>query len=199
MTIYLVRHGETNSNIDRIVQTPDTPLSINGERQAQKFANAYSKLPISHILTSDYARARVTAQALQSQINAKFSTNTMLRERNFGDLRGVSHDDIPHNFMAEDFRPPNGETYNEFVLRVTKAWEYIVDQAKNEQGDLLIVTHGLVLRCIFKHILALPENILANIEIHNTCVTSVHQPNYVIIEQLCNIEHLLENDYANPQ
>lgn len=36
--VLLVRHGETPGNRHRIVQTPDTPLSEVGRRQAQRAA-----------------------------------------------------------------------------------------------------------------------------------------------------------------
>ena len=38
MSIYLIRHGQTNGNRDRILQTPDTPLSELGRQQAQQLA-----------------------------------------------------------------------------------------------------------------------------------------------------------------
>ena len=38
MLIYLIRHGETASNVARILQTPDIPLSATGIRQAELVA-----------------------------------------------------------------------------------------------------------------------------------------------------------------
>jgi broad specificity phosphatase PhoE len=38
MPILLIRHGETDSNAARIVQTPDVPLSARGVAQAERLA-----------------------------------------------------------------------------------------------------------------------------------------------------------------
>jgi broad specificity phosphatase PhoE len=190
MAIYLVRHGETNGNANKIVQTPDTPLSKTGYQQAQQFANAYADFPISGIVSSDYTRAQSTAIALHRKNNASYVTNILLRERNFGDLRGHAYASIPDDIMAHDYHPPNGESYAEFTHRVGEAWKQIIALAQDETDDLLVMSHGLVLRCIFTDILSLSTHDLLQTDIQNTCVTRLNGPCYTKIELLCNVSHL---------
>lgn len=197
MTIYLIRHGETNGNANRVVQTPDTPLSKKGYKQAQEFANAYCDFPISCIVSSDYTRAQSTAIALHSKLDIPYITNKLLRERNFGDLRGHAYANIPDDIMAHDYYPPNGESYAEFTLRVGKAWQQIMTLAQNEEAGLLVMTHGLVLRCILSDILLLPEHDLVQTDIQNTCVTKVTGPKYTSVELLCDVSHLEEHALKN--
>jgi broad specificity phosphatase PhoE len=190
MWIYLVRHAETDGNLNRIVQCPNTPLSIRGMRQAQQFADYYSCLPITGILSSDYKRAHTTASVLQAKISCKTTLSELLRERNFGDLRGKSYSDIPQNTFEFDFHPPKGESYMCFVKRVKNAWKHIVESQQSLNGDLLIVTHGLVLRCIFTEILRLQSSILEKADIQNTCVTKINAHDHTLIPLLCDVKHL---------
>ena len=70
MKVYLVRHGETPFNAARILQRPDTPLSQLGAAQAARVAQRLAGTGIERILTSDYARARATADAIHAATRA---------------------------------------------------------------------------------------------------------------------------------
>ncbi|MFT6270646.1 MAG: broad specificity phosphatase PhoE [Alphaproteobacteria bacterium] len=192
MWIYLTRHAETDGNVKRVVQTPDTPLSSRGERQAQQFADAYSQLPISSILSSDYGRTHATALKLHDKLNRQFVISELLRERNFGDLRGKAYDDIPTDIFALDYHPPGGESYTKFVARIREAWQQVIKVAKGQEGDLLVMTHGLVVRCILTEILTLSPQVLAQTDIQNTSVTKISADDHANIPLLCDITHLSE-------
>lgn len=64
--IFLVRHGQTVHNRDRILQGPrlDGPLSELGQRQADSVADALADVRFAALYSSPMARARQTAQAL---------------------------------------------------------------------------------------------------------------------------------------
>jgi broad specificity phosphatase PhoE len=190
MWIYLVRHAQTDGNAKRIVQLPDTPLSVDGERQAEEFAQAYLHLPISTILSSDYARARATALVLHRHEKTVMLSSKLLRERNFGDLRGVAYRDIPNDIFALNFKPPSGESHRDFVVRVGLAWQNVINVAKSNEGELLVMTHGLVVRCILTEILKLPTGVLNSADIQNTCVTKINKHNIADVPLICDVSHL---------
>lgn len=190
MWIYLIRHGETLGNRERIVQIPETPLSPLGEQQAVQLANAYTDKSISTILCSDYQRTQHTAQPLHEKTNSKLVLTELLRERNFGDLRGKSYDDIHVDFFAEDYLPPNGESQQQFSERILKAWELVKDTANQTSGNLVVMTHGLVVRCILAEVLCLEEEVLASIDVTNTCVTKINIADNSLIPLVCDGSHL---------
>ena len=97
--LLIVRHGETASNVARILQTPDIPLSQRGRQQADRLAQRLTEAPIGLILTSDYQRAMDTTQAIVAATGAPTRVSPLLRERNFGDWRGRPYADF-------DFDPP---------------------------------------------------------------------------------------------
>jgi len=70
MSILLVRHGETASNAARILQFPDVPLSDRGLAQAERVATRLAGLGAEGIVSSDYARAQMTAERVQAATGA---------------------------------------------------------------------------------------------------------------------------------
>ena len=192
MWIYLARHAETVGNLARIVQTPSTPLSELGPKQAIALATEYSNKNIAKVMCSDYKRTQETASPLVASLNLSTDLNPMLRERNFGDLRGLAYDDIDSNFFEQDYKPANGETYPQFVERIKQAWKQVVEVAKNQPADehLLVMTHGLVVRCVLTEILKLPESVLSELDVTNTCVTQINCHDMTDIPLLCDTSHL---------
>jgi N-acyl-D-aspartate/D-glutamate deacylase len=81
MSIYLIRHGETPGNRDRIVQVPETPLSDRGQGQARRLAERLSDHPIRRILASDLARAYMTAEAVGRALGLGVEPDPLLQER----------------------------------------------------------------------------------------------------------------------
>jgi probable phosphoglycerate mutase len=144
MSILLIRHGETASNAARVVQTPDTPLSLRGLEQARRLGRRLAREGVERILSSDYARARMTADAVRDATGAPLDVEPLLRERNFGDLRGRAYADIGFDIFAEGYQPPNGESWESFHARVARAWSAMQRAALEAEGRIAVVTHGLV-------------------------------------------------------
>ena len=190
MSIYLIRHGQTNGNRDRIVQMPDTPLSELGHQQAQQLAQTFQNISIEKIICSDYMRTQQTAAPLRAIKQSTFSLQTLLRERNFGDLRGRPYEEIDADFFAESYAPPNGETHLQFIERVNHAWEFVLTTHQNMQGSLIVMTHGLVLREIIKQHLIVDETISSLSDFQNTCITEVNATDKKTVLRLCDAQHL---------
>src|SRR5690349_21025 len=144
MAIFVARHGETELNAARIIQMPTTPLSARGRDQAARLAARLAPLGIARILTSDYLRAVETAEAIAARSGAAIVVDPLLRERDFGDIRGTPYNDLGRDPFASDYHPPNGETWEMFYDRVASAWELVARVAADTPGNLAVVTHGLV-------------------------------------------------------
>lgn len=190
MSIYLIRHGQTNGNRDRIVQTPDTPLSTEGHRQAQLLAASFTGIPVQGIMCSDHIRTQQTAEPMRAMASASFTLEPLLRERSFGDLRGKAYADIDADFFAENYAPPNGETHPQFIQRVSLAWQSILDTYQNMSGNLIVMTHGLVLRELIKQHLVVNEGVLPLSDFQNTCITEVNGVDRKTVLKLCDALHL---------
>ncbi len=120
MRIYLVRHGQSEANVDKRVHltTADhaIPLSWTGRDQAEAAAaflhdhfatrrQSWGKIRLWH---SPYLRARETAEAFKIKFNGMLDStreHLLLCEQQFGLFDGISHEgtksEIERRFPAE--------------------------------------------------------------------------------------------------
>jgi broad specificity phosphatase PhoE len=150
MTILVIRHGETPSNAARILQTPDIPLSALGAGQALALARRLAAAGIARILASDMPRATMTAEPVALATGAPLEQSELLRERNFGDLRGRPFDTLGFDPLAMEDAPPGGESMSDFHARVDRAFAELVELRSRLEGPLAVITHGLVIRRILQ-------------------------------------------------
>jgi probable phosphoglycerate mutase len=128
-----LRHGETEGNVQRVYQRPDTPLNATGLAQAGRAAEYLRGQTVERILASDMRRAWQTAQAVAETVSAPVIAEPRLRERWFGDLIGTSSAGL-------DWRnePPNGELLRDFVVRTQDG----IRDALDTEAPTLLVAHG---------------------------------------------------------
>ncbi len=190
MSIFLIRHGETLGNASRTVQRPDNPLSSRGVAQAERLAMYLESRGIVAILSSDFARAAQTAERLARATGLPVHHDPLLRERNFGDLRGTPYADLGLDMFAPDYAPPNGETWEIFHARVDRAWVLVQQHAGTAGGHLAVVTHGLVCRSLAARHLLLPEGLTAPERWENAGLTLIDHPAPWRVRLLNSIAHL---------
>jgi len=198
MRIYLIRHGETVSNASRTIQHPHTPLSERGQEQARRLAERMRGLPLAAVLTSDYARARATAEAVSAATGAPLQVREGLRERNLGDLRGTPFAELTVDVFAPDYEPPNGESWERFHRRVEEAWAEVCRFAEGAGGDLAVVSHALVCHALAERCVALPQELrAAQLRFGNTSVTHVDGPPWQVSLLAC-CAHLDQDQITYP-
>lgn len=169
--IYLIRHGETHGNASRVVQLPGDPLSPRGIAQAERLARRLARQGIARILSSDLARAAMTAERLAKETGARVELDPLLQERNFGDARGTPYAELGFDLFAPEYAPPGGESWDVFHARVDRTWTLVLEAAARTEGHLAVVTHGLVCRSLAARYLALPPGQEVPVRWENTSVT----------------------------
>jgi len=173
MSIFLIRHGETDCNAARIVQLPEVPLSARGVTQAGRLAHRLAALGVGAIISSDLRRALMTAEHVRAATGAPIALDEGLQERNFGDLRGQAYADLKIDLFAPEYEPPGGELWERFHARVDAVWPRIVAAAAATSGNLAVVTHGLVCYSLALRHLRLPADEDPVARWHNASVTIV--------------------------
>ena len=197
MAIFVIRHGETPGNAARVFQTPDTPLSARGARQAERLARRLADEGIGHILASDLARAAMTAEHLQAATGAPVTHDPLLQERNFGDIRGTAHADVDADVYAPEYAPPGGEDWATFHARVVRAWARIREAAIATRGHLAVVTHGLVCFSLVRNHFALPPGETVPMHFGNTAITLVDAAPPWTVRRLNCTAHLEGGDASD--
>jgi probable phosphoglycerate mutase len=173
---------------------PTTPLSERGRRQAERLGVRLAPAGIVRILSSDFVRAIETAAAIAATTGAPIETDPLLRERNFGDIRGTPYNELGRDPFALDYHPPNGESWAMFYDRVARAWELVARVAAETPGNLAVVTHGLVCRVLVDRHLALPVGSSAPELWGNTALTEIDAAAPWQIRTLACCAHLVADD-----
>jgi broad specificity phosphatase PhoE len=87
--LYIVRHGETEWNVKKLVQgQTDIPLNKNGEWQAKQLAEQFKKIHFDAAYSSDLLRAKKTAEIIVLEKKITVETTKILREKYFGRFEG---------------------------------------------------------------------------------------------------------------
>lgn len=176
MSIYLIRHGETASNAARIVQTPDIPLNGRGLSQAAQLGARIAADGVALVLSSDAARALMTAKVIAEATGAPLEIDPDLAERCFGDVRGKPYAELGFDLFAPGYAPPSGETWDAFHARVDRVWERVVERRAALCGTLAVVTHGLVCRAIATRRLAIDASRRATVRAFQNASLTVIEP-----------------------
>lgn len=171
MSIILVRHGETAFNASRVLQPPDTPLSERGRLQAQAVARRLAGMSVGGIISSDLRRAVATAQAIAAPLGLDIRVHASLQERNFGELRGRAYDNLGFDPLLMEDAPAGGESMAAFCGRVAEAMALLREWRAATHGNLVVVSHGLVIRTLIERHLLLPADVSAQQRLANTSLT----------------------------
>ncbi|MGB7340969.1 MAG: histidine phosphatase family protein [Phototrophicaceae bacterium] len=175
--VYIVRHGETDYNVQHRWQGHlDVPLNPFGKQQAQSLANYCANIALDAIFSSDLERAMATVNPLAKHKNLSISTDKRLREVHLGIFQGLKraeiHEAYPHEAMRWDnddrFIIPNGESRNQVQKRMISAWQAITSQSNFT--NIMIVSHGGSLRLLMKKLF--PDRI-EHMHFANTSITIV--------------------------
>lgn len=147
--IILVRHGETDWNLERRWQGhADRPLNETGREQARELAHELAGREIAAIYSSDLMRAHETARILAGGLGLDVTAVPDLRERRFGSWEGLRDEDVEHRFPGAH-GPPDGETREEMTTRVLDSLRRIC--ATHPDDTVLVVSHGGPIRAALRH------------------------------------------------
>jgi probable phosphoglycerate mutase len=158
--LYLVRHGEAESNRDnRFGGWSPAPLTDLGHRQAVAAAAEMKRRAPTVLVTSDLTRARQTAEPISALLGLEPRLEPGLRERSLGVFDGLSFTEAearyPDMWKSLSSRDPNaipegGESAEAVFTRVSNSLERILTDHPGER--IAVVTHGLALFHAFSYV-----------------------------------------------
>jgi broad specificity phosphatase PhoE len=154
----VMRHGQSRANeagviVSRIEndRRGDYGLTELGARQARAAVEACGLAADTVIWSSDFSRARQTAQIARACLGAARVTLTeALRERCFGDLEGTSSGNYPRVWDADEAGAVHPDHGVEPVTAVLdRATALIADlERRYSNRDILLVSHGDTLQIL---------------------------------------------------
>jgi len=172
MLQYLVRHGESVSNLEGRVQgQADVELSELGRVQARQVAawirGPARTVPIEEIWSSPLQRARETADAIAAAVGLPVLVEERLCELHAGIFQGHLWADLEQAFPEEvtrwrsgdvDYVIPGGESRAQLAARGRAVLESL---AARPTAGMIVVAHGGVLTAALGSMLGREHPLLA--------------------------------------
>lgn len=167
MKLILARHGQTQANIDRVLDTlpPGFPLTAEGRRQAEKLADALRDEPVVAVYASPAVRARQTATPVAARHGLAPIELDGVQEVFLGDLEARSDPEAHHLWTAiyrswhaghPDRRVPGGESGTDVLHRYRTALSRLAATrhphhrngmpGAERDGAVVVVSHGGAIR-----------------------------------------------------
>lgn len=191
MNLFVIRHGESEHNIDRTVMahTHDSKHSLTelGQKQVQETAE-FLKAKVNEkavLYCSPYLRTLQTARTVHSLLSDQvpFYENPLLREWELGNLYDFSNrtPEAKKEFKAAGqfyFRYQNGESLADVYLRATMFMNTVVDRVKQQKWyeHVVIVTHAAFIQMLLTFLMNWPVEDLINFKpVENASVIKIYE------------------------
>lgn len=182
MKITLVRHTSLDIAPHLCYGQSDVDVSAQFDDELQLLQMKLAKLTFDAVYSSPLQRCHKLAQALCTDASFGVASNDIqldarLKELHFGDWEMNPWDAIPRetfDVWANDYAnlaPPNGETFSQLH---TRAKDFVADVASHSHGkNILVVTHGGLIRALIAEVLQMPLKGLFRISIDYASITQL--------------------------
>lgn len=181
--IYLLRHGQTDYNLQGVVQGSgiDAPINATGRAQAKAFFEAYQEVQFDQLYHSALIRTR---QSIQGFIDLGIPVTSLveLNEISWGNYEGTPmtpEEGEYYRMMLHQWQQGNldyaiagGESPNSVAERLHRAIQIIL----NGPGEtILVCMHGRAMRIFLSLICQTPLKEMDQYEHGNLCLYLLEQ------------------------
>jgi broad specificity phosphatase PhoE len=158
-TVYFVRHGQSDGNVDPVFQSPDCALNENGRAQANLIAERAKNIQFDALISSPFRRARETAEAISAATGMSVEYSEFFKERvKPSSIDGKPYDDEQakgvwrrweESLITLGLKVEDGENFEDLFTRSGKALDYLLSRPEQV---MVVVTHGYFLRTILSRV-----------------------------------------------
>ncbi len=199
--LYLVRHGETDGNVQQWYQgSTDVPLNNRGIEQARCLSRFLKDVSFNGIYSSTLQRARRTAEIIAAPHGLTVEAYDELKEVDFGEWEGHTYKEITQLWPGEleafyqsegAQKARGGESFADVERRVTAKAKEILSRHKD--GDtVLIASHGASIRCLIFGLLGLELRRIWCFQQYNTAFNIIEYHGEKNVMTLMNCTQHLE-------
>ncbi|HAD14619.1 MAG TPA: histidine phosphatase family protein [Saprospirales bacterium] len=198
MTLYILRHGQTELNRLSIVQGSgvDSDLNDHGYAQAKAFFDTHQHVDFDLVITSKLKRTHQTVQQFIDR-NIPWEQTADVNEISWGIHEGKHHSpeqNERYQQMIEAWRSGDldasieqGESARQLFERIERFVEWVKQRPEKK---ILVATHGRAIRCLITYLKGLPATEMETAEHSNTGLYVAH-----LVDNRWEFE--LENDTSH--
>lgn len=149
ITFYLVRHGEAENNVRRILDSvpgkKEYPLTKHGREQIAQVAKQLSLVGADALFSSPILRAKETAEIIAVATGLPIIFDDRLREAGMGRFDGQSHETLLEKYPNPEMRlVPDVDDGVESFLGVRSRLGSLLHELKGKYNGkkVILVSHG---------------------------------------------------------
>ena len=185
MKLYIIRHGQTEWNIQKRLQGwNNSNLTKKGMQDAENLAARLENVDFDYIYSSPQKRALETANIIKENRDIDIIELEALKEIGFGQWEGMQMKDIHYKYKDEFDTYLNrphlykaglgAESFEDIFKRVGDVLEKIL---KRNAENVLIVSHGVTIKVLTAIIKEISLEDLSSIPIHRGTALNICQVN----------------------
>jgi len=170
MKIYLIRHGQTDWNIEgRFQGREDIMLNETGLKQARECGLALAGEAFKAVISSPLMRARKTAEIIAEIVQAEeFVVDEAITERDFKSVSGMTKDEREAYYASGgiDDKEPFEELCQRMIDGIKKYGRLYYG------NNIIMVSHGASINSVLS-ILSKGETGTGKVWLKNTCINII--------------------------
>jgi phosphoserine phosphatase len=191
-TVYLIRHANPEYKLQKKLGDRNMPLSAEGKRQAKLLAKNLAKREIEVIYSSEFKRAKETADYFSKEIRKKIIINKKLNEIDWKNWHRIKYFNTCETKRSKDLK-----NYKELDARLDKMqvkgrrllWDIY---KKNKAKRVAVFCHGNIIKSILTSILNADVIGFLSLEIFQSSISKliIDSQGYVKINHINEVSHL---------
>lgn len=153
--VYFVRHGESESNVSRVLKGADSALTDRGRQQSQFLAKRFENIDVDIVIASTYLRTQQTAEIFAKTLQKKVINSDLFVECRHPSEEIGLHENTEQrkainaarfkNIGVPGWRYSDEENFEDLKARAIEALKYLSNQPEE---NIVVITHGAILRTI---------------------------------------------------
>ena len=159
MNLYIVRHGETNGNLERIMDgIRDIDINETGIKQAEEASVKLKGIEFDLIICSPLIRAKHTMEIINVN-HYPVIYDKRIMERDCGEFTGKSFDSLDRKLYWNYYDNTQYEKAESVKSVFKRVYEFLDEiREKYKDQNILIVTHSGITRAIECYFNGIPSD-----------------------------------------
>lgn len=170
-TVLIMRHPQTAANAEGVyLGHRDSPLSELGETQRDAAVAGLVDWKPDTLMSSPFARCCSITEHAAEALGLEPIFDERLVELCFGELEGKTYADAVERGIGFPWGPDatawpceGGEPIEDFIDRI----DSFVEDLRNAEGSIAVVTHGVVIRALLARLMGMPEDRMWRLSVRN--------------------------------
>lgn len=159
MKLYIVRHGQTDGNVNKIMDgIRDIDLNDTGIEQAKETRDALNGINLDLVICSPLSRTKHTMEIINDK-NIPVIFDDRVKERDCGEFTGKGFDSLDRDLYWNYFDKTIYEKAESMTHLFNRVYSFL-DEIKEKYKDkkILLVTHEGITKVINCYFNGIPED-----------------------------------------